>query len=157
VRSATSSKGALRDQIQRCECVSENTFGAGRKLMRLMKDFICLESNATRGGSFHCSMPALYTGGRCGPGLQWVPGYSTNRERKIKTFPVSSPSRPRFPSPADADGNWIWSTPGRNGDAARESVFSFNTDGSQLTGKISTRGRDGKPVGGNPNNKQSTK
>lgn len=47
---------------------------------------------------------------------------------------------------ADADGNWIWSTPGRNGGAPRESVLSLKTDGSTLTGKISTPGRDGKPA-----------
>jgi rhodanese-related sulfurtransferase len=47
---------------------------------------------------------------------------------------------------ADADGNWIWTTPGRNGNAPRESVLSLKTDGAQLTGKISTPGRDGKPV-----------
>ena len=47
---------------------------------------------------------------------------------------------------ADADGNWIWTTPGRNGGAARESVLSLKTDGSTLTGKISSPGRDGKPV-----------
>jgi phage shock protein E len=47
---------------------------------------------------------------------------------------------------ADADGNWLWTTPGRNGGAARESVLSLKTDGTQLTGKISAPGRDGKPV-----------
>jgi len=47
---------------------------------------------------------------------------------------------------ADADGNWIWTTPGRNGGAERQSVLSLKTDGSQLTGKISTPGRDGKPA-----------
>ena len=47
---------------------------------------------------------------------------------------------------ADADGNWIWTTPGRNGGAGRETVLSLKTDGSQLTGKISTPGRNGKPV-----------
>jgi rhodanese-related sulfurtransferase len=47
---------------------------------------------------------------------------------------------------AEADGNWIWTTAGRNGGAPRESVLSLKTDGSQLTGKISTPGRDGKPV-----------
>ena len=47
---------------------------------------------------------------------------------------------------AEADGNWIWTTPGRNGGPARETVLSLKTDGSQLTGKISTPGRDGKPV-----------
>jgi rhodanese-related sulfurtransferase len=47
---------------------------------------------------------------------------------------------------ADADGNWIWTTPGRNGGPDRQSVLSLKTDGSQLTGKISTPGRDGKPA-----------
>jgi|GEM_PF-305448 len=47
---------------------------------------------------------------------------------------------------ADADGNWIWTTPGRNGGPARESVLSLKTDGAQLTGKVSTPGRDGKPA-----------
>jgi phage shock protein E len=47
---------------------------------------------------------------------------------------------------ADADGNWIWTTPGRNGGAVRETVLSLKTDGSKLTGKISTPGRNGKPV-----------
>jgi rhodanese-related sulfurtransferase len=47
---------------------------------------------------------------------------------------------------ADADGNWIWTTPGRNGGSSRQSVLSLKVDGSQLTGKISTPGRDGKPA-----------
>ncbi len=47
---------------------------------------------------------------------------------------------------ADADGNWIWTTPGRNGGPERQSVLSLKTDGSQLAGKLSTPGRDGKPV-----------
>ncbi len=47
---------------------------------------------------------------------------------------------------ADADGNWIWSTPGRNGGVPRESVLSLKSDGGTLTGKISTPGRDGKPA-----------
>src|ERR1019366_5452592 len=47
---------------------------------------------------------------------------------------------------SDADGNWSWTTPGRNGGTPRESVLSLKTDGSTLTGKISTPGRDGKPV-----------
>lgn len=47
---------------------------------------------------------------------------------------------------ADADGNWKWTTPGRNGGPDRESVLSLKSDGSQLTGKISTPGRDGKPI-----------
>lgn len=47
---------------------------------------------------------------------------------------------------ADADGNWVWTNPGRNGGAPRESVLSLKTDGSQLSGKLSTPGRDGKPT-----------
>lgn len=47
---------------------------------------------------------------------------------------------------ADIDGNWIWTTQGRNGNAARESVLSVKAEGTQLNGKISTPGRDGKPV-----------
>jgi rhodanese-related sulfurtransferase len=47
---------------------------------------------------------------------------------------------------ASADGNWIWTTPGRNGGAGRESILSVKTDGSTLTGKISTPGREGKVV-----------
>ena len=47
---------------------------------------------------------------------------------------------------ADADGNWIWTTPGRNGGPERQSVLSLKTDGTQLTGKISIPGRDGKPA-----------
>ena len=47
---------------------------------------------------------------------------------------------------ADADGNWIWTTPGRNGGAERQSVLSLKADGSTLTGKISSPGRDGKPA-----------
>lgn len=47
---------------------------------------------------------------------------------------------------ADADGNWVWTTPGRNGGADRQSVLSLKTDGAQLTGKISSPGRDGKPA-----------
>lgn len=47
---------------------------------------------------------------------------------------------------ADSDGNWIWTTPGRNGGPERQSVLSLKADGSRLTGKISTPGRDGKPA-----------
>jgi rhodanese-related sulfurtransferase len=46
----------------------------------------------------------------------------------------------------DADGHWIWTSPGRNGGAPRESVLSLKTDGSQLSGNLSTIGRDGKPT-----------
>lgn len=47
---------------------------------------------------------------------------------------------------ASADGNWIWTTPGRNGNAPRQSVLSLKTDGTTLNGKISSPGHDGKPV-----------
>lgn len=47
---------------------------------------------------------------------------------------------------ASSDGNWTWTTPGRNGGAPRESVLSLKADGAQLTGELSTPGRDGKPV-----------
>jgi rhodanese-related sulfurtransferase len=47
---------------------------------------------------------------------------------------------------ANANGNWIWTTPGRNGGAERQSVLSLKIDGSTLTGKISSPGRDGKPA-----------
>jgi len=57
------------------------------------------------------------------------------------TFLIGSTGRA-----ADADGNWIWTTPGRNGGAPREFVLTLKTDGSTLTGKISTPGRDGKPA-----------
>jgi rhodanese-related sulfurtransferase len=47
---------------------------------------------------------------------------------------------------ASANGNWFWTTPGRNGGAERQSVISLKVDGSALTGKISSPGRDGKPA-----------
>jgi rhodanese-related sulfurtransferase len=47
---------------------------------------------------------------------------------------------------ADADGNWIWTTPGRNGNPERQSILSLKTEGSQLIGTISAPGRDGKPT-----------
>ena len=46
----------------------------------------------------------------------------------------------------EADGHWIWTTPGRNGGPERQSVLSLKADGAQLSGKISTPGRDGKPT-----------
>ncbi len=45
-----------------------------------------------------------------------------------------------------ASGNWIWTTPGRNGGADRANVLSIKSEGSKLTGKISAPGRDGKPA-----------
>ena len=47
---------------------------------------------------------------------------------------------------ASANGNWIWTTPGRNGGVERQSVLSLKVDGSTLNGKISSPGRDGKPA-----------
>ncbi len=47
---------------------------------------------------------------------------------------------------ASVNGNWIWTTPGRNGGPDRQSVLSLKADGSTLTGKISSPGRDGKPA-----------
>lgn len=47
---------------------------------------------------------------------------------------------------ASANGNWLWTTPGRNGGAERQSVLSLKVDGSTLAGKISSPGRDGKPA-----------
>ena len=47
---------------------------------------------------------------------------------------------------SEAEGNWTWSTPGRNGGPARQSVLSVKVDGAHLTGKISTPGRDGQPA-----------
>ena len=47
---------------------------------------------------------------------------------------------------ATVDGNWIWTTPGRNGGAPRESVLSLKSDGATLTGKLSTPGRNGQPA-----------
>ena len=39
--------------------------------------------------------------------------------------------------------NWLWTTPGRNGGPARESILSLDIDGDKVSGKISTPGRDG--------------
>lgn len=47
---------------------------------------------------------------------------------------------------ADATGNWLWLTPGRNGVPDKESVLSLKVDGTHLTGKISSPGAEGKPV-----------
>jgi len=47
---------------------------------------------------------------------------------------------------ANVDGNWIWTTPGRNGGEPRESVLSLASAGTAITGKISAPGRDGQPA-----------
>ncbi len=47
---------------------------------------------------------------------------------------------------ADANGNWLWITPGRNGVPDKESILSVKVDGTQVTGKISSPGAEGKPV-----------
>jgi rhodanese-related sulfurtransferase len=47
---------------------------------------------------------------------------------------------------ATVDGNWIWTTPGRNGAAPRESVLSLKSAGTAVTGNISTPGRNGQPA-----------
>lgn len=53
---------------------------------------------------------------------------------------------------ADATGTWKWSTPGRNGGAARESTLKLKQDGEKLTGTMSGRQeieiQDGKVVDG---------
>jgi hypothetical protein len=43
----------------------------------------------------------------------------------------------------DATGTWKYSTPGRNGGAARETTLKLKQDGEKLTGTISTPGRGG--------------
>jgi len=42
---------------------------------------------------------------------------------------------------ADPTGTWSWSTPGRNGGEARKSTLKLKADGSKLTGKLSSPGR----------------
>jgi hypothetical protein len=42
----------------------------------------------------------------------------------------------------DATGTWKYSTPGRNGGAARETTLKLKQDGEKLTGTIATPGRD---------------
>jgi rhodanese-related sulfurtransferase len=46
----------------------------------------------------------------------------------------------------DQTQNWIWITPGRNGAVDRENILSLQIQGSDVTGKISAPGRDGKPA-----------
>ncbi|MFI5378647.1 MAG: hypothetical protein ACHRHE_05080 [Tepidisphaerales bacterium] len=40
---------------------------------------------------------------------------------------------------ATATGTWKWSTPGRNGGAARETTLKLKQDGEKLTGTVSGR------------------
>ena len=47
---------------------------------------------------------------------------------------------------ADATGTWTWSTPGRNGGADRVSTLTLKVESSQLTGQVSSPGRDGKSL-----------
>lgn len=47
---------------------------------------------------------------------------------------------------ANPDGNWIWTTSTRTNGPARESILSLKSEGSHLTGKISSPGADGKPT-----------
>ena len=47
---------------------------------------------------------------------------------------------------AGAQGNWLWVTPGRNGAPDRESILHLESDGTHLSGKISSPGPDGKPI-----------
>jgi len=47
---------------------------------------------------------------------------------------------------ADASGTWTWSTPGRNGGEPRVSTLILKAEASQITGKLSAPGRDGKSV-----------
>ena len=43
----------------------------------------------------------------------------------------------------DPTGKWTWSTPGRDGGAARVSNLTLKLDGEKLTGKLSAPGREG--------------
>lgn len=47
---------------------------------------------------------------------------------------------------ASPDGNWIWTAAGRTNSPARESILSLKSEGSRLTGRISSPGTDGKPT-----------
>jgi len=44
---------------------------------------------------------------------------------------------------ADPSGTWKWSTPGRNGGPARETTLTLAMKDGNLTGKVSSPGRDG--------------
>ncbi len=44
---------------------------------------------------------------------------------------------------ADPTGTWTWSVPGRNGGADRKSTLKLKAEGSKLTGKLSSPGRQG--------------
>ena len=41
-------------------------------------------------------------------------------------------------------GTWTWSTPGRNGGAARTNTLTLKVEGAKLTGKLASPGREGK-------------
>ena len=43
----------------------------------------------------------------------------------------------------DPSGTWTWSTPGRDGGAARTSTLKLKLDGDKLTGSVSAPGRQG--------------
>lgn len=47
---------------------------------------------------------------------------------------------------ADASGKWTWSTPGRNGGAARTNTLTLKIEGTKLTGNVSAPNREGKAV-----------
>jgi hypothetical protein len=47
---------------------------------------------------------------------------------------------------ADASGKWTWSTPGRNGGAARTNTLTLKVEGAKLTGNVSAPNREGKAV-----------
>jgi hypothetical protein len=47
---------------------------------------------------------------------------------------------------ADATGSWTWSTPGRNGGAARTNTLTLKVEGSKLTGKVAAPNHDGASV-----------
>jgi hypothetical protein len=46
----------------------------------------------------------------------------------------------------DATGTWKWSTPGRNGGAAREATLKLKQDGEKLTGTIAMGGGANAPA-----------
>lgn len=46
----------------------------------------------------------------------------------------------------DPTGLWSWTVPGRNGGADRVSKLKLKSDGTHLTGTLSSPGRDGQPT-----------
>jgi len=46
----------------------------------------------------------------------------------------------------DVSGAWTWTTPGRNGGPDHTTTLTLKADGTSLTGKVSSPGRDGKVV-----------